>query len=143
MPYSKMINSLSMPEEKQQGRAVRFALNAGSSLAGQGALWIISFAVTPYLFRHLGKETYGLYLLLILVSGYLVMLTLSSEWAIIKFVSEFRAAGNRTGFWNAVSYGAWAHACAALAGTALLYFGAGFCVDTFFNIPRELRPMGV
>src|SRR5208282_1475761 len=132
-----------MPEQTQQGRAARFASNVRVSIAGQVLLWIVSFAITPYLVRNLGKEIYGLYLLLILVSGYLLLLTLCSQHAVIKYLSEFRAADNRAGFWSVVRYGAWAHACAAAAGTVLLYFGAGFCVDKLFNIPPEMRSTAV
>jgi len=70
---------------------MRFIRNVSWSVLGQGGAWAVSFFITPYLIRRIGVEGYGLYLILTMVSGYLLMFTLSAGTTTVIKTAELVA----------------------------------------------------
>ena len=68
----------------------RNTLSNGGAIVAKVA---INFLLTPFLILHLGKELYGVWILLISfsVSGTLSLLSLGVQSALIKFVAEYHA----------------------------------------------------
>ncbi len=62
---------------------------AGSAL-GQGAAFILSFLLTPWIVRKLGADGYGFYTLLWSVLSYSLILNLGSFYAVQHFVSKWQ-----------------------------------------------------
>lgn len=56
---------------------------------------IISFLLFPFIIKHVGKELYGVYLLVLTINGYFGLLDLSFMSATSKFVSEYNGKNDR------------------------------------------------
>jgi O-antigen/teichoic acid export membrane protein len=72
----------------------RNTLSNGGALVAKVA---INFLLTPFLILHLGRELYGVWILLISfsVSGTLSLLSLGVQSALIKYVAEYHALGKQ------------------------------------------------
>ncbi len=70
------------------GRNIRFGfLNNILSI-------IVAFFLFPFIVRHTGQELYGVYLLVMTVTGYFMLLDLGVGSALTKYVSEFNGVGD-------------------------------------------------
>lgn len=118
-------------------RSARFARNVGSSLAGQAALALLSFAVTPYLVRGLGLEAYGLYVLLQSAASYLQLFAFGAGGATTKFVAELGVSEGK-GLRRTLGRAGSLHVGGPLVGGALLAFFARWVVARVFHVPPEL-----
>lgn len=122
---------------------MRFIRNVGWSVLGQGGAWAVSFFVTPYLVRRLGVEGYGLYLILMMVPGYLLMLTLGAGTMTVIKTAELAALRNGTGLRRLLELSLQAHGSCVMVGAALLALLAPWTAAWFFNIPLGLEPTAV
>ncbi|MBI4056668.1 MAG: flippase [Elusimicrobia bacterium] len=127
----------------RQSKAFRFAKNVSWNLLAQVAIMAISFFTVPYLVHHMGTESYGLYLLLQAVTGYLLILIFGAGSATVRFVSEFAAAGDGRSLKAAVRYSLGIHLAGVVVGAVILFGGVNFFVERFFEIPGTLREAGV
>jgi len=64
--------------------------NIGAVVASRIATIAISFVVLPVIVRSIGKDGYGLYALVMTVTGYVSVLDLGMTAALTKFVAEYR-----------------------------------------------------
>lgn len=55
---------------------------------------VISFFLFPFIVRHVGKEVYGVYLVVMTVTGYFGLLDLGVMSALTKYVSEYNGKGD-------------------------------------------------
>ena len=130
-----------MPAPDKDG-AIRRRVMVGtaSNYAGQIIAFASLFFLTPFILRHLGAATYGLWVLVSSIVAYGSVLDLGVWGAIIKYVAEYRARGE-------------ADTARALLATALrLYtlFGAGvlalaamaaLLMPPLFGIAPDQRPL--
>lgn len=56
---------------------------------------VISFFLFPFIVKHVGKEIYGVYLIIMTVTGYFGLLDLGVMSALTKYVSEYNGKGDR------------------------------------------------
>ena len=89
----------------------QFALNAVSSYASLFAGIILSLLVTRVLLRHLGAGTYGLWVVLVSLVGYLGLLDAGVSTAVSQRIARMTALGDRA-------------AVADLLRTATVFFSA-------------------
>ncbi len=120
------------------GRAGRFARNMGWNMLGQFGIGAISFLCIPYLVRHFGAETYGLYILLFAASNYLSLATLGAGSSMVKFLAQFKAEHNVEGVRGTMKYSLFIHVAGSMLTAAVLGFGARFWVVRLFHIPAPL-----
>lgn len=131
------------PVRHTEGKALRFARNVGLNVLGQAGIAAAGFLLIPYLVHRLGTETYGLYILMYTVSGYLALLTFGAGSAAVKYVAEFLALKDSRGLGDAIRYSTRVHVAGSLAGAAILGFGARFLVVRLFHVPEALADQGV
>ena len=83
-----------MPAPDKDG-AIRRRVMVGtaSNYAGQIIAFASLFFLTPFILRHLGAATYGLWVLVSSIVAYGSVLDLGVWGAIIKYVAEYRARG--------------------------------------------------
>lgn|GEM_PF-1120388 len=55
---------------------------------------IIAFFLFPFIVRHTGQELYGVYLIVMTVTGYFIFLDLGIGSALVKYVSEYNGVGD-------------------------------------------------
>jgi O-antigen/teichoic acid export membrane protein len=75
-------------EPLRQGRSQKFVLNVAWNWAGVAVSLIIGFVLSPYLFRKLGPEGYGIWALTFSLIEYYWLLDLGIRSSIAKFVAH-------------------------------------------------------
>lgn len=132
-----------MTAESASVKSFRFARNVGWSLLGQTGAWLIGFFVTPYLVRRMGMESYGLYLILMIVPSYLLMLTFSAGMTTLIKTSELAGGRNVVGLRQLLRLSFHAHGTCVLVGAIVLILIAPWASSRFFNVPEALEPLAV
>ena len=74
------MNNLSI---KRLGRNVTY--NALSFVAA----FVVNFALLPFIISHVGKEIYGIYTLVMIITGYLFLCDFGMTAGVIKYVAEY------------------------------------------------------
>ncbi len=70
------------------------ARNVGLNFISQFWFAALAIATTPYIVRNLGVDSYGLYVIVSVVVGYFSFLDLGLGAALVKYISEYDAAGD-------------------------------------------------
>lgn len=113
-------------------------VNAISSYAAMGTRLVVMLFLTPYLIRTLGKESYGIWVLVVSVVGYAGILDLGVSRALQRYVARHAGQGdsdavNRTLGTAMLFYGV----VGALAGCVLGVSGGMFA--EWLNVPIDQR----
>jgi O-antigen/teichoic acid export membrane protein len=97
---------------------------------------IVSFFLSPFIVRHLGNSAYGIWVLLVSLTGYLGFLDLGIRGAVTRYIAKFHTEGNHEQSRRTVS-----SACCIflMAGTLAVVTAVGFAflVVPRFHIPSE------
>ncbi len=64
---------------------------------------IVNFILFPFIIGHVGKEIYGVYLIVLSFTGYLALMDMGVMSALVKYVSEYRGKGDTKGMQAIVS----------------------------------------
>ncbi len=115
-------------------RSHRFARNLRWSVIGQFAGIALSFLVVPLLIERLGKDVYGLYLLLHAPSIHLMILAFGSGSVAVKYAAQLRADGDHDGFKRLMRYTALVHLLGPAMGALLLFAGARFAATRLYGL---------
>ncbi len=96
---------------------------------------VVSFFLSPYIVRHLGNSAYGIWVLLVSLTGYLGFLDLGIRGAVTRYVARFHAEGNHE---QASRTASSASGMFLLGGFAALIISAAFALFAVphFDIPR-------
>ena len=82
--------------------------NSFFNLAGQGLPGVVAIVVFPFLIRYLGKDRFGLLMLIFAIQGYLEFLNLRLGFALVKFAAEAIYKREETRLsqltWTTISY---------------------------------------
>lgn len=119
----------------------RFALASMLNLVSTGLGLVISMTVTPFVLHTLGKEPYGVWVLVTsfsVVSGYLSLLDLGIQSAVIKFVAEHYARHENDKINQVFSAGLYFFVIMGFLGAIVLTLFAQFFLARVFAIPPEL-----
>lgn len=108
-------------------------LNAG------GRLWAmaVAFFLTPYVIQMIGVERYGIWAVVGVVTGYFGLLDCGMTTALVKFVSEYEAKGDRPALESVIHTAAAAYAGFGLAVAALGALGVDLILS-WVTIPDHL-----
>lgn len=68
--------------------------NIGAQALSRAVTMVLSFALLPFVISHVGKQDYGLYLLVLAVTGYFTLLDFGVSSAVVKYVAEYRGRGD-------------------------------------------------
>jgi|CXWL01.1.fsa_nt_gi O-antigen/teichoic acid export membrane protein len=127
----------------RMNKALRFARNTGINIIGQFAIAAISFLTTPYLIHRMGVETYGLYILLYALSGYLALLVCGAGPAASKYTAQFMGAHNRSGLDDILRYAGWTYLLGSIFGAGVVFVWARFWAFRLFHVPPHLMDTAV
>lgn len=105
----------------------------------QVAAIIVAFVVSPIIVHSLGDEQYGLWSLIVSITGYYSFLELGVAGAVVKFVSHFTAQHDldraKGIFTTASLFFAAVGAVVFLSSIAVAYY-----FDSWFEVPAESSP---
>lgn len=119
----------------------RFALTTLLNLMGVGLSFVVSLIIVPLMFRSLGQEAYGVWVLVTafsVVSGYLSLLDLGIQSAIVKFVAEYHSRREFEKINQIFSVGLYLFGGLGLLGAIGLILFAQIFLTSVFNIPHNL-----
>ncbi len=115
--------------------AVNMVANAGGFLAPL----LVNFITTPILLRLLGEDGYGLQSLVLVISGYLVIMDLGMDVPITKLLAQDHAQGHRLLANRLLSTTLLLYLMIGLGGFFVIYLSRDFLVDRVFTIPAHQR----
>lgn len=113
--------------------------NAAWNVAGMAVEMATGFLVMPFLIAHLGRETYGVWVVIGALSIYLVLLDLGIRGAVGRHVALYRAAGDRAAVNRTVTAGAAVLAALGLVAVAATFAGEGLFFRAFPDVPGDQR----
>jgi len=127
------------PERKQE-RVSRAARNILSNWVTYLASGIVSFFLSPYVVRHLGNSGYGVWVLLVSLTGYMGFLDLGIRGAVTRYIAKFHSLKDHESSSRVVS-----SACGIFLTLGMFAVMFGFLFSLFavphFQIPPEfVRP---
>lgn len=103
--------------------------------------FVISLVITPFMIRSLGPEAYGVWVLVIafsVVSGYMSLLDLGLQSAVVKFVAEHHARREVDAINQIFSGGLYLFGGIGVLGAFALVLFAQLFLTRVFNIPPNL-----
>jgi O-antigen/teichoic acid export membrane protein len=116
----------------------RFALNIGMNWISMAVGMVVPFFLMPFVVRHLGAVTYGVWILAVSTVSYLNLLDLGLRSAIIRYVSKGQTEGKVDEARSAIGAALWFRLLIA-AGVAGLSIALAFAFPHFFKIPHDLQ----
>lgn len=99
----------------------------------QGIVFAINLTLFPFIVSHVGKEVYGIYLLVMAFTGYLGVLELGVTAAVTKYVAELTAKKDQEGVKKIISASFSLFFVIGLVVAAILFI-LSFCFDHIFAV---------
>lgn len=124
-------------------RLRRSVLNAVFSVIAWVIPMAVNFGTTPILLRLLGPDGFGLQNLVGLVIGYLAVMDLGLDIAVVKFLSEYHARGEVEQENRLLSTNLQLYCVIGLLGLLVIWLSANLLATRFFVIPDDLKPQAV
>lgn len=115
----------------------RFAINVMMNWAATAVNFVVPFFLTPFVVRHLGAASYGIWILAVSTASYLALLDLGLRSAIIRFVSKAEAQADLAEAKRAIAAALWIRLWISMC-VALISIGLAYLTPRFFKIPQDL-----
>jgi O-antigen/teichoic acid export membrane protein len=110
--------------------------NVLSNWGGYAFSILIGFFVSPFVVHHLGNSLYGVWVLIMSLTGYLGLLDAGVRGAVTRYVAKFHAEANHEDASRTASAALAIFATAGLLAI-LISFGLAFVAIDHFKIPQE------
>jgi O-antigen/teichoic acid export membrane protein len=111
--------------------------NVLSNWVGFAVDALLAFATAPFIVHRLGDSSYGIWILILSISGYYGLLTLGLRPAINKYVSQFHAEGNREDLHSLINSSFFLSLLAA-AATLIVSAFVAMAIAQIFRLPPDL-----
>lgn len=116
----------------------RALINVVSSWGGLGVNIAVGFFVYPFILHHLGDEASGLWTLIYSFTGYYGIFDFGIRSSLIRYVSKFRATGDKDELTRLINTSLFTYTCVGLFLLIPTTVGV-FYVDRVFQIPANFR----
>lgn len=100
---------------------------------------VVSFFLSPFIVRHLGNSAYGVWVLLVSMTGYLGFLDLGIRGAVTRYVAKFHSERNHEKSSMTVSSACGLFLCAGAIAVVVAVGAAVFAVPHFKIPPAYIR----
>jgi O-antigen/teichoic acid export membrane protein len=110
--------------------------NVTSNWAGLAVGMIIAFVLGPLTVRSLGNTYYGVWTLLMQLTGYLWLFDFGVRESVVKYVSQYHASDDQDSVNTTVNTAITLYGCVSLGALVLAVILAGI-LPYAFNIPEE------
>ncbi len=127
-----------VPSEAVPPRVPRMARNILSNWGVHVFSFVVNFFLAPFVIHKLGDATYGIWVLIVSLTGYLGLLDLGVRGAVTRYVAKFHAASEDKEASHVVSSALGIFAAAGILAIAISLVLA-FFVLRFFQIPEAYR----
>jgi len=114
----------------------RALINVASSWGGLGVNIVVGFFVYPFILHHLGDDASGLWTLIYSLTGYYGILDFGIRSSLIRYVSKFRATGDKDELARLINTSLFTYTFVGLFLLILTTLG-GFYVSRIFHIPAS------
>jgi len=118
-------------------RSGKLFLNSLYSLGGWLAPILLGLFATPFVLKHIGAESYGVYIVILGFVGYSFAFNLSRSVA--KFVAEYRGSGNLEKINSAITSAFWLNCSIGLFGAIVVGLSAKWVVVDVLQISPQYR----
>ena len=129
--------STSTPTTLGRTRGVVVARNVGLNFISQFWFAVFAIATTPYIVRNLGVDSYGLYVIVSVVMGYFSFLDLGLGAALVKYISEYDAAGDARAVERVVRTGSGLYLVVGVFGAGTIALLAPVIVENVLTLPAS------
>jgi O-antigen/teichoic acid export membrane protein len=99
---------------------------------------LVSVIMIPYIIAHIGKERFGIWAIISIVTGYCGLLDFGVGASFVKYIAELYTKKDYDDISNIINTGFTLYALLALVTTAFILLFVGPLL-TLFNIPQYLR----
>ncbi len=117
--------------------------NAGLQITGSIVVTLINFLSLPYIVSRLGESAFGVYAYTAIIHGYLAFLDLGISTAMIKYVAESHARGERERTSLLINTAMWSNLAMGLAGGVLLFAASRWIASVALHVPDDLLPAAI
>jgi len=107
--------------------------NIKYNAVSQVLTFLINFALLPFMVFHVGKEVYGVYILVVTFTGYMGLMDFGVGGTTIKYVAEFAPKGDNKKVNDIISASFSFFMIIGILAAALLFM-LSFCFDRIFKI---------
>jgi O-antigen/teichoic acid export membrane protein len=115
---------------------IRALKNVASNWAGLAVEICVGFFLSPFILHHLGDEAFGLWVLIFSITGYYGIFDFGIRSSLVRYVSMFRATGNKSELTRVINTSLFTYTCLGLFLVIPTTLG-GFYVDRIFQIPAN------
>lgn len=112
-------------------RTLTNILSSGGSLVVNIA---VGFFLSPFVLHHLGDDAFGLWILIFSLTGYYGIFDFGIRSSLIRYVSKFRATGDKDQLARLINTSLFVYTCLGLVLMVPTVLGSVY-VDRFFHIP--------
>lgn len=102
---------------------------------------LISFMLFPFIVAHVGKEVYGVYLIVISVTGYFGVIDFGMMSALMKYVSEYHGKGDFKGINRIINASFSFYVVAGVVISVLLFLSSKYFTYFFKIDPANIQVM--
>jgi len=110
--------------------------NVGSSWFSLGVNVVLGIALSPFIVHRLGDTAFGIWVLILSITGYYGLFDLGVGSSIIRYVSKFTATGDREQLTKLINTAFFTYSCVGLL-SLLVTLVMAFQVDRLFHVPHE------
>jgi len=128
-----------MQSHSQLSRSEEAVRSLGTSVLAFGWPMLLGLSVVPFLVRLLGSEAYGIRGLSMMLIGYVAVLDLGLNGAIIKLLAEYTAAEDAVAAEKLLRTTLMSHSVLGLIGGACIWGLAPWLSDTIFKVAVDLQ----
>lgn len=121
-------------------RSHRVLGNIGALALGRGTSTALSFVLLPVIVRYLGHDAYGLYVLLMTITGYFTLLDFGVSPALTKYVAEYRGRGDLGRAYRVINSTLLYYLLVGVAAAAGLA-GMSLVANRLFRLDPALQPV--
>jgi len=118
-------------------RSGKLLLNSLYSLTGWLAPILLGLFATPFVLKHIGVESYGVYIVILGFIGYSFAFNLSRSVA--KFVAEYRTSGDVEKINSVIASAFWLNCSIGLFGAIVVGFSAKWVVVDVLQISPQYQ----
>jgi O-antigen/teichoic acid export membrane protein len=126
------------PQRTQHSVRRRVFVGTASNMVTQALLMVVNLALAPLLIHELGATTYGLWVLVLSISSITGLLDIGMSAALVKYVAEYDARGDRREAARIVGAAAWLYIILGALGAAIIA-GLAFVLPGVLNVPEASR----
>lgn len=121
-----------------QSRPRSLLHNAGWSLVSTGWFTVVGFVLTPFLASRLGASLYGLYVLIMSISGFLGVMDLGLGQATLRYVALYYGRGDLIGVNRSVGATSAVNVLSGTLAWTVLFFGAPAIANGLALAPQDV-----